>query len=36
MGLKEIGWNTVDWINLAQGRSEWYAVVNKSMNLQVP
>jgi hypothetical protein len=36
MDRKEIGWEIMDWINLAQGRGEWYAVVNTIMNFQVP
>jgi len=34
--LKEIGWEGVDWILLAQNRDQWQAVVNTVMNLQVP
>jgi hypothetical protein len=34
--LKEIGWEGVVWINLAQGRDHWWAVMNKVMNLRVP
>jgi hypothetical protein len=30
--LKEIGWDGMDWIDLAQ----WRAVVNTVMNLRVP
>ena len=36
MGLKEIEWDTVDWINLTKDKDEWYAVVNTVLNLQVP
>jgi hypothetical protein len=32
----EIGWGTVDWIGLAQGRYKWRALVNAVMNLRVP
>jgi hypothetical protein len=32
---REIGWE-VDWIHLAQGRNQWWAVFNTVMNLQVP
>jgi hypothetical protein len=28
MDLKEIGWDGVDWIELAQGRNQWRALVN--------
>jgi hypothetical protein len=36
MDLKEIGWEVVDWIHLAQDRIQCRAVVNMVMNLQVP
>jgi hypothetical protein len=35
MNLAEMGWGDVDWINLAQDRGKWRAVVNAVMNLQV-
>jgi hypothetical protein len=35
MGLREIGWGSVEWIQLAQGRDLWRAIVNTMMNLQV-
>jgi hypothetical protein len=28
MDLREIGWESMDWMNLAQGRYEWWALVN--------
>jgi hypothetical protein len=34
--LREIGWDGVDWIDLAQDRDRWRALVNTAMNLQVP
>jgi hypothetical protein len=34
--LKEIGWNGVDWIKLAQGMDQWRVLVNTVMNLRVP
>jgi hypothetical protein len=34
--LKEIGWDGMDWIELAQDRDEWRALVNTVMNLRVP
>jgi hypothetical protein len=34
--LREIGWDGVDWIELAQKRDQWRALVNTVMNLQVP
>jgi hypothetical protein len=36
MNLKEIGWNGMDWIDVAQDRDQWRAVVNTVMNLRVP
>jgi hypothetical protein len=33
--LREIGWGSVDWIQLAQDRDRWWAVVNTVMNLRV-
>jgi hypothetical protein len=35
MALREIGWRSVDWIQLAQDRDRWQAVVNTVMNLRV-
>jgi hypothetical protein len=35
MDLREIGWESVDWIQLAQDRDRWRAVVNTVMNLRV-
>jgi hypothetical protein len=32
----EIGWDGRDWIELAQDRYQWRALVNMVMNLQVP
>jgi hypothetical protein len=34
--LRHIGWDGVDWIDLAQGRDQWRALVNLVMNLRVP
>jgi hypothetical protein len=34
--LGEIGWDGRDWIELAQDRDQWRALVNTVMNLRVP
>jgi hypothetical protein len=36
MDLREIGCDGVDWIDLAQDRDQWRALVNTVMNLRVP
>jgi hypothetical protein len=35
MDLREIGWDGMDWIDLAQDRDRWRALVNTVMNLRV-
>jgi hypothetical protein len=35
MDLREIDWASVDWIQLAQDRDRWRALVNTVMNLRV-
>ena len=34
--LQEVGIGGIDWIDLAQDRNRWRAVVNAVMNLWVP
>jgi hypothetical protein len=36
MDLREIGWDGMDWIDLAQDRDQWKALVRAVMNLRVP
>jgi hypothetical protein len=36
MDLREIGWDCMDWIELARDRDQWMALVNTVMNLLVP
>jgi hypothetical protein len=33
--LREIGWGDMDWIDMAQDRDQWWALVNTIMNLRV-
>jgi hypothetical protein len=33
---REIGWDGIDWIVLAQDRDQWRALVNTVMNLRIP
>jgi hypothetical protein len=35
MDLRKIGSGVTDWINLAQDRDQWRALVNTIMNLRV-
>jgi hypothetical protein len=35
MDLTEIGWDDMDWIDLARDRDQWRALVNTVMNLRV-
>jgi hypothetical protein len=35
MDLREIGWDGGDWIDLAQDRNQWRALVRAVMNLRV-
>jgi hypothetical protein len=36
MDLQEVGCEGMDWIDLAQGRDRWRALVNVVMVLRVP
>jgi hypothetical protein len=33
MGLKELGWDSVEWIDQTQDKDTWQAVVNTLRNL---
>jgi hypothetical protein len=36
MNLQEVGCGGIDWIDLAQDREMWQAVVSAVMNLRIP
>jgi hypothetical protein len=36
MDLREVAWQVVDWIYLAQNREQWRALLNTVMNLRIP
>jgi hypothetical protein len=36
MNLRDIGWDGMDWIDLALNRDQWRALVRAVMNLRVP
>jgi hypothetical protein len=36
MDLQEVGWVGMDWIELAQDRDRWWALVNEVMNVVFP
>jgi hypothetical protein len=36
MDLREIRWDGVDWIDRAEDRDQWKALVNTVLNLRVP
>jgi hypothetical protein len=35
MDLREIGWDGMDWIDLAHDRDQWRALVNMVMNIWI-
>jgi hypothetical protein len=36
MDLREVGWDGMDWIDLAQDRDRWRTLVNAVMKIRVP
>jgi hypothetical protein len=36
MDIRKIGWDGVDWIDMAQDRDQWRALLNMALNLRVP
>jgi hypothetical protein len=36
MGLREIGWVGMDWIDLVEDRDQWRALMSMVRNFQVP
>jgi hypothetical protein len=36
MDLKEVVWEDVEWMHLAQDREQWRTVVNTLINVRVP
>jgi hypothetical protein len=36
MDHQEVGWESMDWTDMAQDRDRWQALVNVVMNLRVP
>jgi hypothetical protein len=36
MDFREVGWEGMEWIHLAQDRDQWRGFVNKVMKIYVP
>jgi hypothetical protein len=36
MYVRKIGWDGVNWIDMAQNRDQWRALANTALNLRVP
>jgi hypothetical protein len=36
MDLRDIGWDGMDWVDMAQVRDQWKALIRVVMNLRIP
>jgi hypothetical protein len=36
INLQEVGWGGMDWIDMAEDRESWRALVNAEIDLRVP
>jgi hypothetical protein len=36
MDFRDTGWGGIDWIDLAEDRDQWRALVNTAMKLRAP
>jgi hypothetical protein len=36
MSFREVGWEGVDWMHLAQNKDQWWALVNTAVNVLDP
>jgi hypothetical protein len=36
MDLREVGWDGVDWIDMAQGVDQWRALMSTILDIRVP
>jgi hypothetical protein len=36
MDVRGIGWGGIEWVDLAQDKDQWRALVNTVMNLRIP
>jgi hypothetical protein len=36
MDLQEVAWKNIDWIDMAQYKDKWRAIVNAVMNIRLP
>jgi hypothetical protein len=36
MDLRKIGWDEVNWVDIAEDRDQWRALANTALNCRVP